>query len=330
MGGSFSAGDIHNEYVMKEKLGMGSFATVKRCVRKSDKSQFAVKQIKKVNLTKEELDSCFLEVDIMKKIDHPNCVRLFDMYQSKKKIYIVLELLTGGELFDRIVQKGNYSEAEAASLTKTLLETLKYLHSINIVHRDLKPENLLYSTPSLNSEIKITDFGLAKTKDDGKNNLHTACGTPGYVAPEVLIGAHYGAAVDIWSVGVILYILLCGFPPFYDESTRELYKQIRKGKFSFPAPYWTEISDSAKDVVKKCLTVDPEKRATPDELLAHPWISGGEASDKKFGGNYTKRLKLMQSRLHLRKGVKAIIAMNRFKRALEARASVILATANEK
>lgn len=328
MGGSFSAGDIHHDYQMKEKLGMGSFATVKRCVRKSDKQQFAVKQIKRGNLSKEELDTVFLEVEIMKKIDHPNCVKLYQMYQSKKKVYMVLELLTGGELFDRIVQKGNYSEAEAAALTKTLLEALKYLHGINIVHRDLKPENLLYSTPQMNSEIKITDFGLAKAKEDGTNNLDTACGTPGYVAPEVLVGARYGAAVDIWSVGVILYILLCGFPPFYDESTRELYKQIRKGKFGFPAPYWTEISDSAKDVVKKCLTVDPEKRATPDELLAHPWISGGEASDKKFGGDYTMRLKLMQARRNLRKGVKAIIAMNRFKRALESRASVILSKAN--
>jgi len=146
MGKGMSKEDVHRFYSIKEKLGMGSFAVVKRAIRKSDKKQFAVKEIRKLHLNEEELKTVEDEVSIMENIAHPNCVKLYEMYTSKAKVYMVLELLTGGELFDRIVAKGNYSEKEAATLLKTLLEAIKYLHSINIVHRDLKPENLLYTS----------------------------------------------------------------------------------------------------------------------------------------------------------------------------------------
>lgn len=307
------SGSIHKEYTIKHKLGSGSFATVKRAVRKSDKAVFAVKEIKKTNLNEEELSAVHDEVTIMMEISHPNCVKLYEMYETQKKVYMVLELLTGGELFDRIVAKGSFSEKEAAEVIKTVVTAIKYLHGIKIVHRDLKPENLLFSTPANDAQIKITDFGLAKAK--AASDMQTACGTPGYVAPEVLKNEMYGPAVDMWSIGVILYILLCGFPPFYHEHTKQLYKQIKKGEYSFVKPYWENISDDAKDLVNILLTVDPAKRATPDDVLAHRWITGG-ASDRDLGPGYAVRIQLSQAKKRLRQGVKSIIAVNRFYAAI--------------
>jgi len=308
-----NSGSIHKLYTIKDKLGSGSFATVKRAVRKSDKAVFAVKEIKKTNLNDDELSAVHDEVTIMMDIDHRNCVKLYEMYETPKKVYMVLELLTGGELFDRIVAKGSFSEKEAAEVIKTVTEAIKYLHGIRIVHRDLKPENLLYESPLHNAKIKITDFGLAKAR--AASDMQTACGTPGYVAPEVLKNEKYGPAVDMWSIGVILYILLCGFPPFYHENTKQLYKQIKKGEYSFVKPYWTQISEDAKDLVSILLTVDPDKRATPDDVLNHKWISG-EASDRDLGTGYTNRMQLSQAKKRLRQGVKTIIAVNRFNDAL--------------
>lgn len=303
---------VHAIYIIKEKLGSGNFATVKKAVRRSDKVEFAVKEIKKGTLDKGELAIVQDEVKIMKAIDHKNCVKLYEMYETPKKVYMILELLTGGELFDRIVDKGSFSEKEAAEVIKTLTESIKYLHGISIVHRDLKPENVLYESPADDAKIKITDFGLAKSK--AENKMETACGTPGYVAPEVLKNEKYGPAVDLWSIGVIMYILLCGFPPFYHETTKLLYKQIKKGEYDFPDPYWADISDDAKDLVRKLLTVNPKKRATPDDVLAHVWISGS-AKSEVFDDNHARLLGLMQARSRIRKGVKTIVAVNRFNRA---------------
>jgi calcium/calmodulin-dependent protein kinase I len=226
---------------------------------------------------------------------------------------MVLELLTGGELFDRIVAKGSFSEKEASELMKSITSAVTYLHSIAVVHRDLKPENLIYQSPKPDSPIKITDFGLAKYRaDGGKSQMTTACGTPGYVAPEVLKNEPYGKEVDMWSLGVILYILLCGFPPFYHENTQQLYKQIKKGEYDFPDPYWTDISDSAKSLVRGLLTVDPKKRMTGKQVLAHPWITGENVSTKAFSASHTQRLKLMQARRILRRTVRSVIAVNKF------------------
>lgn len=233
------------------------------------------------------------------------------MFESKKKVYMVLELLTGGELFDRIVAKGSYSEADASKLIKEITEAIQYLHSIGVVHRDLKPENLIYATENA-ADIKITDFGLAKFDKNGKQ-MNTACGTPGYVAPEVLKNDLYGPPVDLWSLGVILYILLCGFPPFYHDSTSALYKQIKKGAYDFPDPYWSDISESAKELVRGLLTVNPKDRFTPAQVLAHGWISGDKASTKNLGTSMISNLEVMQARRKLRRGVKAIIAVNKFK-----------------
>jgi len=302
--------EITKYYELGAKLGTGSFAVVRQATRKSDGKQFAIKIIKKSKLNAEELAVVHDEVEIMHKVDHPNCVKLFEMFETSKKLYMVLELLTGGELFDRIVAKGSYSEKEAAALIRDISGAIKYLHSIGVVHRDLKPENLLYLNPKPDSPIKITDFGLAKLKGTS-DNMTTACGTPGYVAPEVLKNEPYDRAVDLWSLGVILYILLCGFPPFYHESTAQLYKQIKKGEYDFPDPYWTDISAEAKNLVTCLLTVNPKKRITAEGVLAHPWITG-QASDKAFGSSHNERLKQLQARRKLRRGVQMIMAVNKF------------------
>lgn len=321
MGNKLKGTEVRKHYEIKETLGSGSFAVVKRAIRKSDKAEFAIKVIKKAKLNPEELAVVHDEVDIMHQIKHENCVHLYEMYESKKKVYMVLEILTGGELFDRVVAKGSYSEKQASDLIKSVANAIKYLHGIGIVHRDLKPENLIYASPMKDAPIKITDFGLAKYRPEEQKTMSTACGTPGYVAPEVLKNEPYGPAVDMWSLGVILYILLCGFPPFYHESTSALYKQIKKGQYDFPAPYWSDISESAKSLVSGLLTVNPKHRLTPQGVLDHPWISGGRASDKTFGADYNRRLAVLQAKATFRKTVRTIIAIRRFSNALNSVAS---------
>jgi calcium/calmodulin-dependent protein kinase I len=303
--------EITKYYEIGGKLGTGSFAVVKQATRKADGKQFAIKIIKKSKLNAEELAVVHDEVEIMHKVDHPNCVKLFEMFETSKKLYMVLELLTGGELFDRIVAKGSYSEKEASALIRDISGAIKYLHSIGVVHRDLKPENLLYLSPKPDAPIKITDFGLAKIKGSSDTLMSTACGTPGYVAPEVLKNEPYDRAVDMWSLGVILYILLCGFPPFYHENTSQLYKQIKKGEYDFPDPYWTDISAEAKNLVSLLLTVNPKKRITAEGVLAHPWIVG-QISEKKFQSSHNDRLRQLQARRKLRRGVQMVLAVNKF------------------
>merc|ERR1719222_1191188 len=187
-------------------------------------------------------------------------------------MHLVMELVTGGELFDRIVSRGNYTEKDAASLMATLCDALNYLHGKHIVHRDLKPENLLYSSPADDAIIKVADFGLARVVS-GKDMMKTACGTPGYVAPEILKNQGYDSgAVDVWSAGVILYILLCGFPPFYEEELPALFDQILHARFDFPSPWWDNISKEAKDLVKAMLVIDPAARLTAAQVMEHPFV----------------------------------------------------------
>ncbi|XP_011640496.1 calcium/calmodulin-dependent protein kinase type 1 isoform X1 [Pogonomyrmex barbatus] len=222
-------------------------------------------------------------------LTHPNIVQLLETYEDKHKVYLVMELVTGGELFDRIVEKGSYTEKDASGLIRQVLEAVDYMHDQGVVHRDLKPENLLYYSPDEDSKIMISDFGLSKMEDSGI--MATACGTPGYVAPEVLAQKPYGKAVDVWSIGVISYILLCGYPPFYDENDANLFAQILRGEFEFDSPYWDDISASAKDFIGKLMCVNVEERYTCKQALAHPWISGNAASNKNIHGTVSEQLK---------------------------------------
>lgn len=302
---------IKKYYMIGDKLGVGSFAVVRKGTRKIDNKEFALKIVKKKNLNKEELKTINDEAGIMSKIEHKNVCLMIEMFESPSNLYMVLELLSGGELFERIVEKGQYSEKQASILIRDITESIRYLHSQKIVHRDLKPENLIYSTPDDDSLIKITDFGLAKYLERDDQKMRTACGTPGYVAPEILKNEPYDKQVDLWSIGVILYILLCGFPPFYDENASGLYSQIKRGDYTFPDPYWTDISDQAKDLVSKLLVVDPKKRCTSELLLVHPWIDQNAAPDKPLGDAFTKRLAKFNARRKLRRGIQMIMAVNR-------------------
>ncbi|XP_015435981.1 PREDICTED: calcium/calmodulin-dependent protein kinase type 1 isoform X1 [Dufourea novaeangliae] len=277
---------VEDKYILKELLGTGAFSEVRLAETKEKPGQvFAVKIIDKKALKGKE-DSLENEIKVLRRLMHPNIVQLLETFEDKHKVYLVMELVTGGELFDRIVEKGSYTEKDASGLIRQILEAVDYMHEQGVVHRDLKPENLLYYSPHEDSKIMISDFGLSKMEDSGI--METACGTPGYVAPEVLAQKPYGKAVDVWSIGVISYILLCGYPPFYDENDAVLFAQILKGEFEFDSPFWDDISDSAKDFIHKLICVNVEERYTCKQALAHPWISGNAASNKNIHGSVGK------------------------------------------
>ncbi|XP_018578858.1 calcium/calmodulin-dependent protein kinase type 1 [Anoplophora glabripennis] len=280
---------LEDKYYLKELLGTGAFSVVRLAESKERSGMmYAVKIIDKKALKGKE-DSLENEIKVLRRLKHPNIVQLLETFEDKSKVYLIMELVTGGELFDRIVEKGSYTEKDAADLIRQVLEAVDYMHEQGVVHRDLKPENLLYYSPDEDSKIMISDFGLSKMEDSGI--MATACGTPGYVAPEVLAQKPYGKAVDVWSIGVISYILLCGYPPFYDENDANLFAQILKGEFEFDSPYWDEISDSAKDFIRNLMCVNVEKRYTCRQALGHPWISGNAASNKNIHGTVSEQLK---------------------------------------
>lgn len=299
-------------YKMGKILGTGSFATVKSAINKQDNTSWAIKCIDKSSLTPEDEDALKVEVEVLQMVEHENIVKLKEVFNCHKTFYMVMEEMTGGELFDRIVEKEKYTEAEACTVVMTIAKALKYCHGLGIVHRDLKPENLLYQTTQDNAEIKIADFGLAKLlRDDSM--MQTACGTPGYVAPEILEGKVYDEAVDIWSLGVITYILLCGFPPFYDENNAALFISIKSGSYDYPSPYWDCVSDEAKNLIDKMLVVDPKKRYTADDVLKHPWVSS--ASNAPLP-HFSDEMRRFNARRRFRKGIMAAKAVNSLARAM--------------
>jgi serine/threonine protein kinase len=223
------------------------------------------------------------EKKIMQEISHPHVVRCYDSYETDDKMYLFLELLSGGELFDRIVDQGHFTEGQAQEVTFKLIGALKYMHDKNIAHRDLKPENMLMTSKAADAQVKITDFGLSKFTDEYSSLMKTPCGTPGYIAPEVLHMRGYDKKCDVWSLGVIVYILLCGFPPFYADNDAQLFERIKKGQYEFLKPYWDPVSDTAKDLIKQMLIVDPAKRPDCDALLKHKWFEGlGEEKESKL------------------------------------------------
>jgi len=262
---------IEDKYELKKIIGRGAFSVVKEGIRKASGKKYAVKCISKKLIDKKELSLLEREIDIMKKLQHPNIIQLMEVIDTADSLFLVLEFASGGELFDAIVNKGSYSEADAAKIIKQILAAILYVHNHGIAHRDLKPENLLLIQNEGGEEIiKIADFGLSK--DFGEEQLQTSCGTPDYVAPEVLMGEPYDMSVDIWSIGVISYVLLCGFPPFYGDSQKELFENIMSGTYDFPDPEWTEVSPGAKNFIKKILVVDPEKRMNAEQCLQDDWM----------------------------------------------------------
>eukprot|EP00771_Trimastix_marina_P004004 gnl/Trimastix_PCT/730.p1 GENE.gnl/Trimastix_PCT/730~~gnl/Trimastix_PCT/730.p1 ORF type:complete len:348 (+),score=75.38 gnl/Trimastix_PCT/730:7-1050(+) len=268
--------NVTEHYDVRETLGSGHFAKVKRAVDKRTGEQVALKILPKKNLLRDphQRESLISEIDILTTASHPNIICLKAVYETTDQLILVMELVTGGELFDRIVEKGQYTEEDACNLMKDLVGAIKYLHERNIAHRDLKPENILLDSQQDDACIKVSDFGLSKLVDS-QQMMQTCCGTPGYVAPEVLTYAGYGPEVDMWSIGVVLYIILCGFPPFYDENDNDaaLYAQIQAGRYEFISPYWDGISREAKDLISRLLVVSPTERLTAEQCLAHPWFT---------------------------------------------------------
>ena len=212
------------------------------------------------------------EIMVLNELQHPHIIRLYDVYEEKDFWYLVTEKMSGGELFDRIVAKSYYNEKEARDVCKILFEAIGHCHNNSVAHRDLKPENLLLRSEVNDSEIKIADFGFAK-KVLTPNSLTTQCGTPGYVAPEILEGIAYDTKSDMWSLGVIIYILLGGYPPFIEQNQRELFRKIRKGNYEFHEEYWGSVSADAKDLISCLLTVQPAKRLSADQALKHKWMT---------------------------------------------------------
>jgi len=266
--------EIKKFYDLGEELGRGAFSVVRVATQKATGERYAIKIIEKNNL-EADLSRLKTEIDILKQVSHPNIIFMKDLFETQEVVAIVTELVTGGELFDKIVEQGNYSERDASILVAKMVSAIDYLHNKGIVHRDLKPENLLLKSSEDLTEVKIADFGLSKIVGTSSMvRMMTACGTPSYVAPEVLLTIGYDKEVDLWSIGVITYILLCGFPPFYNETLHKLFEEIMQAQYEFLEEYWGHISDLAKDFVSKLLVANPMKRMTAAQALKHPWIAG--------------------------------------------------------
>ncbi|XP_071562989.1 calcium/calmodulin-dependent protein kinase II isoform X19 [Temnothorax nylanderi] len=261
-----------DNYDLKEELGKGAFSVVRRCVQKSSGHEFAAKIINTKKLSNRDFQKLEREARICRKLQHPNIVRLHDSIQEENFHYLVFDLVTGGELFEDIVAREFYSEADASHCIQQILESVHHCHHNGVVHRDLKPENLLLASKAKGAAVKLADFGLAIEVQGDAQAWYGFAGTPGYLSPEVLKKEPYGKPVDIWACGVILYILLVGYPPFWDEDQHRLYGQIKAGSYDYPSPEWDTVTPEAKNLINQMLTVNPGKRITASEALKHPWI----------------------------------------------------------
>uniref|UniRef100_A0A7N4PTD0 calcium/calmodulin-dependent protein kinase n=1 Tax=Sarcophilus harrisii TaxID=9305 RepID=A0A7N4PTD0_SARHA len=251
---------------------MGAFSVVRRCVKKTSTQEYAAKIINTKKLSARDHQKLEREARICRLLKHPNIVRLHDSISEEGFHYLVFDLVTGGELFEDIVAREYYSEADASHCIHQILESVNHIHQHDIVHRDLKPENLLLASKCKGAAVKLADFGLAIEVQGDQQAWFGFAGTPGYLSPEVLRKDPYGKPVDIWACGVILYILLVGYPPFWDEDQHKLYQQIKAGAYDFPSPEWDTVTPEAKNLINQMLTINPAKRITADQALKHPWV----------------------------------------------------------
>uniref|UniRef100_A0A8C6MJ25 calcium/calmodulin-dependent protein kinase n=1 Tax=Nothobranchius furzeri TaxID=105023 RepID=A0A8C6MJ25_NOTFU len=250
----------------------GAFSVVRRCVKLCTGQEYAAKIINTKKLSARDHQKLEREARICRLLKHPNIVRLHDSISEEGFHYLIFDLVTGGELFEDIVAREYYSEADASHCIQQILEAVLHCHQIGVVHRDLKPENLLLASKCKNAAVKLADFGLAIEVQGEQQAWFGFAGTPGYLSPEVLRKEAYGKPVDIWACGVILYILLVGYPPFWDEDQHKLYQQIKAGAYDFPSPEWDTVTPEAKNLINQMLTINPAKRITAQEALKHPWV----------------------------------------------------------
>ncbi|XP_062274368.1 calcium/calmodulin-dependent protein kinase (CaM kinase) II beta 1 isoform X7 [Scomber scombrus] len=261
-----------DEFQLYEELGKGAFSVVRRCVKLCTGQEYAAKIINTKKLSARDHQKLEREARICRLLKHSNIVRLHDSISEEGFHYLLFDLVTGGELFEDIVAREYYSEADASHCIHQILESVHHIHQHDIVHRDLKPENLLLASKCKNAAVKLADFGLAIEVQGDQQAWFGFAGTPGYLSPEVLRKEAYGKPVDIWACGVILYILLVGYPPFWDEDQHKLYQQIKAGAYDFPSPEWDTVTPEAKNLINQMLTINPAKRITAQEALKHPWV----------------------------------------------------------
>ena len=281
---TFSTTDVRTVYNFIKMIGGGHFGTVRTATLKSDPQvTYAIKSILRENIAK-DIRLLEEELAILQQVDHPNIVKFDQCYIDHRYVHIVMEHCRGGELFDRIVAAQRFSERHAADIMSQMLSAVKHLHGHGIVHRDLKPENFLMDDETENSEVKLIDFGLSKRFSETSEieKMHTVVGTPYYVAPEVLKG-NYDKSCDVWSLGVILFVFLCGYPPFEGDNNKEIFRNVLKQKLTFDPADWNRISDSAKDLVSKMLNKDPDQRISAQQCLEHPWFTSNDIEQNHAG-----------------------------------------------
>jgi calcium-dependent protein kinase len=303
------AGDVRDYYTFDKVLGKGNFGVVHLVFDKKTNAPYACKSISKRKLTTpDDIEDVKREIEILLHLGgHKNIVQMYGAYEDKSYIHVVMEVCAGGELFDRIAEKGHYSEKAAAEVMRTIVGVVNHCHTMNVIHRDLKPENFLLSSKKSDAILKATDFGLSRFFVEGKM-LDEIVGSPFYVAPEVL-KRKYGKEADIWSCGVILYILLCGYPPFHGDSTQQIFKHIISQPLDLKSDPWPRIGEGAKDCVKRMLARDPRKRLTASDLLHHPWMKvNGVASDESLQPEVLSRLRTFGNMNKLKKEALKIIA----------------------
>lgn len=295
--------DIQEDYKILSVLGQGAFSVVYKALHRKTENLRCIKKIKISNFTKADEENIMNEIKILKMIDHPHIMKIYEYYEKNDHLYIVTEYLAGGELFERIEKTTKFTEAVAAKYISQILMAISYLHSNNIIHRDIKPENVVFENHDFEANLKVIDFGTSREVVQQKK-LNTKMGTAYYIAPEVL-KKNYDFKCDVWSCGVILYVFLCGYPPFNGSSEEKIVKRVIEGKLVFPKEEWSLISEEARMLITRMLTYDPEKRPNADQVLSDPWFAKVTKSDVDLNAmsSVFTRLKNFKAKQKLQKAI---------------------------
>lgn len=318
-----------NGYAMTYKIGEGSFADVRVAISRKSKDngkKVVIKQIKYAFVLPKYRNELAWEFNILSQLKHPGIVELYDVYKHKEDYYMVMEYLSGGELFDSLCAREYYCEEDARRVLLNIMQAVSYMHMHNVIHRDIKPENLILRDKSKHPQVKLVDFGFARVLREGTDPPSDLRGTALYVSPEMVKRLPYGKEVDIWSLGCNLYIMLSGIVPFETKDIDELYSMIENGSYSFPEKYWSGVSDSAKDLITRMMTVDPKHRYTAEQVLNHPWMMNKAKNDRDITKNleqmriWNAARKLRVSALGVRSVVAFQLAGARHRRAVKSAA----------